>query len=185
VADNFSEAKNFGTWTSAQHWCRLFKKEKVSWAVMAHTFNPSAEGQKQVGLWVRGQPGWLTRWVTGQPGLNRGTLTQRQKGEKERAISVCMSFCFLIVCLSCHNGNHTPRLQPSLPSWTCLVRLHLTGCGPSHYFYHKRSEVHWETVAVTTLKKKINKYFYFITKYTLKDGSVYLYLIIFCLILQP
>ena len=49
----------------------------VGWA-MHLPFIPALWMQRQVDLWVLGQPG-LTEWVLGQPGLHRETLFQKDK----------------------------------------------------------------------------------------------------------
>jgi hypothetical protein len=54
----------------------------VSWAVVAHTFNPSTwEAEAEAGGFLR--PAWSTDWVPGQQGLHRETLSRKTKTNKQ------------------------------------------------------------------------------------------------------
>jgi hypothetical protein len=53
-------------------------KNKVSRAVVAHTFNPST-WEAEAGGFLSSRPAWSTEWVSGQPGLHRETLSQKKK----------------------------------------------------------------------------------------------------------
>ena len=50
----------------------------MSWAVVAHAFNPST-WEAEVGRFLSSRPAWSTERVPGQPGLYRETLSQKQK----------------------------------------------------------------------------------------------------------
>ena len=54
-----------------------------SWAVVAHTFNPST-WEAEAGRFLSSRPASPTEWVPGQPGLHRETLSQKTKKKKKK-----------------------------------------------------------------------------------------------------
>jgi hypothetical protein len=58
-------------------------KDAYSWAVMAHTFDPST-WEAKAGRFLSLRPAWSTEWVPGQPGLHRETLSWKTKQNKTK-----------------------------------------------------------------------------------------------------
>jgi len=54
----------------------------LSWAVVAHAFNPST-WEAETARFLSSRPAWSTKWVPGQPGLHRETLSQKKKKKKK------------------------------------------------------------------------------------------------------
>jgi hypothetical protein len=60
------------------------QNQSPSWAVVAHTFNPST-WEAEAGGFLSSRPAWSTEWVPEQPGLHRETLSQKnQKPNKQK-----------------------------------------------------------------------------------------------------
>jgi hypothetical protein len=53
-------------------------RRTISWAVVAHAFNPST-WQAEAGGFLSSRPAWSSEWVPGQPGLHRETLSQKNQ----------------------------------------------------------------------------------------------------------
>ena len=61
-------------------------RTEFCWVVVVHAFNPSTgrQRQRQVDLWIWGQPGLQSEFQKEQPGPHRETLLQNTKKEKKK-----------------------------------------------------------------------------------------------------
>jgi hypothetical protein len=77
--------KGFTARGASGHLGELLESDIQSWAVVVHTFNPSAR-EAEAGRFLSSRPAWSTKWVPGQPGLHRETLsrTPRNPSPKEK-----------------------------------------------------------------------------------------------------
>ena len=61
------------------------KVNVLAWAVVAHTFNPSAQEAEARQISVSGRPTWSTEQVPGQPGLlHRESLFRKIKTNQKK-----------------------------------------------------------------------------------------------------
>jgi hypothetical protein len=60
------------------------KSWHLSWAVMAHSCNPSTREAEASRSLLSLRPAWSTELVPGEPGLHRETLSQKKKKKKKR-----------------------------------------------------------------------------------------------------
>jgi hypothetical protein len=61
-----------------------WNKNSLSWAVVAHSFNPSTREAK-TGESLSSRPAWSTEWVPGQPRLHREALSLKNKQTNKQA----------------------------------------------------------------------------------------------------
>jgi hypothetical protein len=55
---------------------------KISWSVVAHTFNTST-WEAEVDEFLSSRSAWSIEWVPGQPGLSRETLSPKTKNKQK------------------------------------------------------------------------------------------------------
>jgi hypothetical protein len=141
-------------WYHSTGWTpRLYKKDKTSRAVVAHTFNPStweAEASGYLSL----RPAWSTEWVPEQPGLHRETLSRKNKTKqknkqtnkqtkKDKArwaldslLSVSSVFFSVITCMWCVYVHVCMCVSEYVHVRICMWIMHgprlMLGLSPNH-----------------------------------------------------
>jgi hypothetical protein len=98
----------YGIHTENNNKSKIWKLKFVcmSWAVVAHAFNPST-WEAEAGGFLSSRPAWSTEWVPGQSGLHRETLSWKQKTNNNNNNKiVCMNLAWVYVYSPCMYRCH-------------------------------------------------------------------------------
>jgi hypothetical protein len=96
--------------TAHMGWALPYKsliKKCLSWAVVAHAFNPST-WEAEAGRFLSSRPPWSTEWVPGQPGLHRETLSQKNKTKQNKTKQNKQKKCLIDLPISWRHFHLSP-----------------------------------------------------------------------------